>query len=460
MTQKAHSPPAFKEFADDTTIHGIKDVATARNPFLTAIWAFLILGSTGAMIYEVYQTIFGFLDRPKATQIKQLFQDSYPFPPMVFCPQSWINASRVRQLGMTKDDVAYALSFMPMLRVQHRMNLTEDVEQRHASLMAQNGFRHLFDLYLAISVDSRDIIYCSTCKVWPAKKKMTEYGVCYQLILKDARRYNLDDFIFMPYFQYDPYEDKDAASVPPYSSYNSGEKLYIGINENDFFDGDIERMKQNTSYVIKIAPSKQKRLSGATCLTNEAFRLKNISQENCYCDCEQRVYGPACWGFVHLGYFLGTDHVYDHDNNTVPLWSSLIHGSLDLNVWADCQERERPRYDKCAARCMPRCEEWLYETTVLTVNGRRLMTHTEEAALTLVFSYQVKSGTVVVEEKATYTWHTFLSNIGGQMGLWLGISILSLCQLVFFIFRWVEYRLQERAKEAIAGHRKTDGQKL
>jgi hypothetical protein len=242
--------------------------------------------------------------------------------------------------------------------------------------------------------------------------------------------------------------------IPKFSLYIPGEMLYPAMNENDFFHSHVEKLKLNTSYLVKIAPHKQTRIDqyyeGDECLTDEEFRSRNISKDMCVSDCEQRIYGPACWNFVHLGYFHGSTVPGQRANTSVPLWSSLIHDFKDPRDWSECQKREKENFDRCTMEnCLPQCEEWIYDIIILVVTGRRIMTHIREAALTVVFSYQIKSGTVVVEEQATYTWHTFLSNVGGQTGLWLGISVLSVCQFVFFLFRWVEYRLHKKAEVAI-----------
>ena len=40
-----------------------------------------------------------------------------------------------------------------------------------------------------------------------------------------------------------------------------------------------------------------------------------------------------------------------------------------------------------------------------------------------------------VSQKAPYTYVTLLANVGGQLGLWIGASILSLIQMLFFLIR-------------------------
>lgn len=41
-------------------------------------------------------------------------------------------------------------------------------------------------------------------------------------------------------------------------------------------------------------------------------------------------------------------------------------------------------------------------------------------------------GILWYEEVPTYTVDTFISNIGGQLGLWLGASVISVVQIVYY----------------------------
>lgn len=59
----------------------------------------------------------------------------------------------------------------------------------------------------------------------------------------------------------------------------------------------------------------------------------------------------------------------------------------------------------------------------------------DEADITISFSYQVRYGEVVIMEVTTYTWDRFLSNVGGQLGLWVGASVVSIVQLVHFVMK-------------------------
>lgn len=469
--------PTVAQFADDTTIHGIKDLyrVWSENGVLKWAWVLLLLASTGSMVYEMVQVLLNYLARPTATQIAQMYLDSYRYPLMLFCPRFWINATRVKALAIPKPVLAYALSFMHLIKVDPIPPIVDfkSTETQLQQLMEKYRFDSYFDLYLNISYDSDRILSCPSCAVWPSRKRVTEDGVCYEIELKPAKV----SFIIEhpPQITYDPvYPSKlDAENwLPPYNSSRPTENLYVGYYPNDFFGTDPIKLAHNKSYVIKVTPTLQRRFSGVQlktgrgCYDSEAMAEMNHSQRMCYSDCEEWTYGPTCWNAQYIGYS------YDRPGSKrAPWYSSLTYSDIEppKAEMEACQKREKPNYDTCAAKCLPACEEWIYDTTVVAVNSRRMWMDHEEAAVTIVISYQVKAGTLAVEEVSTYTYHTFLSNIGGQLGLWyvcpwvlrkvtrninarlsyrLGASVLSVCQLVFFLVRLAYDRWNDEHRHA------------
>ena len=55
---------------------------------------------------------------------------------------------------------------------------------------------------------------------------------------------------------------------------------------------------------------------------------------------------------------------------------------------------------------------------------------------------------IVIEERPVYNFVTILSNFGGLLGLYLGISVLTVCELIDFLFDASEYlRLTGKRKQ-------------
>lgn len=95
----------------------------------------------------------------------------------------------------------------------------------------------------------------------------------------------------------------------------------------------------------------------------------------------------------------------------------------DLNT---CSEDEIiNRASKCLRTCLPVCEQWIFKHSTLTFDYQTSYIH-------IRLLYNPTDGILTYEEVNTYTFDTFISNIGGQLGLWLGASMVSLFQTFYY----------------------------
>lgn len=92
-------------------------------------------------------------------------------------------------------------------------------------------------------------------------------------------------------------------------------------------------------------------------------------------------------------------------------------------------------YVMCINACEPPCERFQYEITVVNANipsqneargGNNLTTQ-------LNFIISNVQNMIVYEQVWTYNAHSFISNIGSQLGLWCGASVISVVHLFFWL---------------------------
>lgn len=84
---------------------------------------------------------------------------------------------------------------------------------------------------------------------------------------------------------------------------------------------------------------------------------------------------------------------------------------------------------RCAARCVPDCIQMRYDVTVLE-KGRA-----SRPDLTEIIVYWTTFEYLEMEQVLQWTFPGFMAALGGSIGLWLGLSILSLIQ-VFLILKF------------------------
>src|SRR4051794_12467179 len=100
------------QFAEDTTFHGIKDFRRIKSSWALRLWAVIVATCTAVMFYEMYMIAWQYRANPTATQVTPLYLDSYPYPRILFCPNEWINETKVAELNISKPVLVFALSLL------------------------------------------------------------------------------------------------------------------------------------------------------------------------------------------------------------------------------------------------------------------------------------------------------------------------------------------------------------
>lgn len=108
---------------------------------------------------------------------------------------------------------------------------------------------------------------------------------------------------------------------------------------------------------------------------------------------------------------------------------------------AKCEEDEViSRSRKCLSTCIPVCEQWMYKhSTIIFENFN--------SSIYLRLLYNPSDGILTYEEVPTYNFDTFISNIGGQLGLWLGASVVSVFQIIYYMCLAIFHREDKTANK-------------
>ena len=89
------SAEMWQEFADDTTLHGIRYVIMKRHIILRLSWLVLLLASGGYYIFTVYRAFNKFYSRPINTVINTKHLNEMDFPAVTICSLNLFAKSKV-----------------------------------------------------------------------------------------------------------------------------------------------------------------------------------------------------------------------------------------------------------------------------------------------------------------------------------------------------------------------------
>lgn len=79
---------------------------------------------------------------------------------------------------------------------------------------------------------------------------------------------------------------------------------------------------------------------------------------------------------------------------------------------------------KGPSKCLPECDEWTYHYSTTVLWDKPV------DSVMIWLTQNPFDGILTFEEVPTYTFDTFVSNVGGQLGLWLGASVVSVIQTI------------------------------
>ena len=101
------SAEMWKEFADNTTLHGIRYVFMKRHIVIRLIWLLLLLTAGGYYIFTVYRAFTKFYSRPVNTVISTKHVKEMDFPAVTVCS---LNSFSNSKLNVTDDNPLFASS--------------------------------------------------------------------------------------------------------------------------------------------------------------------------------------------------------------------------------------------------------------------------------------------------------------------------------------------------------------
>ena len=75
----------IKQSAENSSSHGIPNIARSQSYWLKLMWIICILGSAGGCAFLIYKSLIGYLDFEVVTKITKISETPSPFPVISIC---------------------------------------------------------------------------------------------------------------------------------------------------------------------------------------------------------------------------------------------------------------------------------------------------------------------------------------------------------------------------------------
>ncbi len=420
----------FKKYIQSTTIHGIVHVFIGKSYIRRGFWFVIMLAAASACIYNCADRIKFFISSPTATSITLQRKQEIDFPAVTICNLNMLRKEYLEKYNL--DDLV-------------RNIFLDDISDPRVQDICIDKLNNITDLpnitYQRLMEDGRDnlqsfIIACQylgrECEWSSFAPTLTRLGVCYTFNsgygdipkLKTSgtgSRLGLRLIINVSQDQYVASTNHDAGvkiaihhqSEPPQPDdlgigIPTGRNAFIGVKHSNIID-ETKRNCVPTGDVSKF---------------NFLRGEFNYSFSACSTDCFYTHIAHAC-GCVMANEF-------PPDNNTFK--------TLPLCAIEDLCCVLMYQVAPILCNCEPSCKSARYETTnsysSFPANYHNLTDLDLEGLTNSILTANIFFENLSTKEEITsysYSAISLLSDIGGQFGLFLGISVISFMEFITWL---------------------------
>lgn len=434
----------FHSWLSNTTIHGIVHVFTSKSPLRRIFWAVIFLSAAGGCLYNVVERFATYLDRPTSTTLSFKVNDGVRFPAITVCNLNPVSRSYLERVD--RDDALFdlllalyspfeALSLLGVLANKTNATVLEQTLFLHCMELTANNVTELLvdQVFVESQMPLDDFIEdCTFIPTFESCKDsfepvFTNLGLCYTLNINRTVRKSgvshglrlvlniLQNEYITPFFntagakisvhppEAFPEPDEQGIAVPP------GKNAFIGLREERIIDRTSENDCRPADTRLEYFPGAEYSLS--RCKANAVIKsLFNI------CSCRDPVGEPEflvdqqlcrfsdiCCMIKYLEYIELDDCV--PACNTINYRKSVSYAQYPADVSADF--------------------------TAYFSNSTPDAVLRDSVAINVFFEDII---VVVSTTVYSYSFSAFLSDLGGQLGLFLGASAISMLEFMSFLF--------------------------
>ena len=414
----------FRKYVRTSRIEGVNNIFVGRSKIRRSIWLLIFLAATGGCIYSVADRILYFMSKPSVTTVSVHMETNLDFPAVTICNINPVKKSFLKEMGLL--DAFY--------------DIVQNGTDNNKSLPLNGSDNDFYKLMY----DGRQENFIVDCDYMGTKYGIenltityTQLGLCYtfnsgsdvlttngtganhglELVLNIAQEEYLENpnqavgvkITIHP--QGEPGEPENTGiAVPP------GRTAYIGLRQKIVTDKSSRQICRATDDTAEFQfLGEELTYSVSACLLDCFFI--NIA-ESCNCT-ETGVWSPADSDKFSNLPDCGTDHI-------------------------PCLLKQYYSPPYCKPRCPAACN---YTTYGISTSYAAFLTKLQRNNITDVDSDNISVKIYFEDLNIEYTTTAdvyglveMLSNIGGNMGLFLGAGVITMLEL----FVWIADEIKDR----------------
>ncbi|XP_076460958.1 acid-sensing ion channel 1-like [Babylonia areolata] len=447
-TMKTEPPPVSKELADKTTtfmsetsLHGVKNVSqTERHRISRVSWLLAVLGMTCWLMYALTHQFMRYSDYPHTTSFQLTESKFSPLPAVSVCLKDPLDSQRLQQALPEPHLVIQFLKDRTNLNwsdphVQQAMsNVTLQQVMDVASFSAREVVVSASTLLTSFNINE-DIVTVDVLNDFPQRCYTFKGTKGKPFIEHSLGRLVKDSFTLylrVPQATIIPFDEVGGVVV---SIHNQGE-LFPGTDRTDAAFGTSVSVKFSATK-FDFLPSPYNSMEGQNCLdlnTDSQPPFTPYSFASCVWKRMNDPTTSACGCRT-----LGDDENVDLPNCTLLQMHECFLPALSLAAVAEL----------ASSPCLSECQMTRLETKVSSVpfTAERMAQLPMDINLTSVdflkIFVQFESDKILtIKHVPAMTLHDIYSDVGGQMGLFLGASLLTVAEVMEYVISllWISAR--------------------
>lgn len=424
-------------FAENTTAHGYAHIVNSSHKYLKVFWLVALISCHVYVLRNINILVRQYLEKSVTTSVHFENEFAPPFPVIVICNENRFRKDKIKEIFQeirreSKDEYGSITNISASDFLSLQESLKEKVYE----------YGTIFDEFIqSCSLYSR--LDCKFKDYWE-KTWDFQYGVCF--VFNNDYYNNGSKKELSRVYNTGPYESLHLVINITQSQYHevltqrAGIQIYIG-DQGSFYHLHHRgySLSPGFSYEFQLRKLKIFRVDpfdNGTCVKRKPFEFYGLGQNIVM------KYDADICGFICLAKLL-----IINCNCTMPQMPKINnHSKLWGKKEEECSRNLVSRFfhgkTKCQKKCRPSCEETVFKTTITSKQFPNLATikqnnisinDARENLIEVTFFFKTVS-VKYWKERVRYGFENLLGDIGGQLGLMAGISILTIFEL-FYLFQ-------------------------
>jgi len=458
---------ALDESFQNVQIDVLKNLYLARSGLMKLIWLLTIILFALILVFEIVKTVSDYINSPVVSSIKISSMDSMFLPQIYFCPSHTFtqqaltnNYSSVKLAKYLASQLTFPYDKDPntWFRESYTPDMDQDIDQQFENLT----FSHMKPLWLGVV--GRQVTFLpqlqfrkSVLSVINVDAKSIfrvfdpDHKICYLINGSLFEQTVPSQGVFMFYrvesdvFQF---QRNNLSKIPLFRG--------LDVSVEQSFDptnlGNSRIIASGTYSRLVLRKKFIKMLDGSqSCSSNIKYKFKvlhaNHSVNSCKLDCALNLILETCHCLPGIDeIFLLNSTLKDNKYCTVRAMQTCrmsIHHVFEKNLQA------------CYAKCEMPCEHYSYSKSISSIYLNqfgyedyvtlkpvfRRAISLDAGMLQIAFS-DFDQQSIVASESISI--HDVISNSGGQINLWLGMSMCTIIQLPTILVFVLTFRLWKK----------------